>query len=336
MQNMKSCFIAASAIGIAATAFATVSTTLTSDTYIVMEGSGAGAKFYSVLDVYIKGSSDGDTFAGVTGLNNASDATKAHPVIFATSRATGTGLVRDASGKITAGSVTSDAFVQSDNSSWLPNNASGNARDSFLAFGFRKQNSSITNRFGTVKDQTPNFTVSSAFSSAGTANSNYILNSGDVAWYSALGASPYLSGGVAVTSENPFARLSLYNSSWAASYPTLDRTGGVLTSKGQMQSGRATAAGADVFTGVAGTSLDYCAMIGRFAIDVSSDASATSMQVQFNIVGKNGTSAEVGTTFTGAITSTYKVSQFFSFAVPAPGACALLSVAGLLGRRRKA
>jgi len=42
---MKNYLVAASAIGIAASAFATVSSTLVADTYIVKEGSGASAKF---------------------------------------------------------------------------------------------------------------------------------------------------------------------------------------------------------------------------------------------------------------------------------------------------
>ena len=81
-------------------------------------------------------------------------------------------------------------------------------------------------------------------------------------------------------------------------------------------------------------------MIGRFAIDVTgkSPSEVITMQAQFNMVGKNGTGNEAGTTFTGATASTaqYKVSQFFQFQVPAPGAAALLSVAGLMGRRRRA
>jgi hypothetical protein len=59
------------------------------------------------------------------------------------------------------------------------------------------------------------------------------------------------------------------------------------------------------------------------------------MNAQFNMVGKNGTAAETGTTFTGATTASYKVSQFFAFAVPAPGAVTLLGAAGLLARRRR-
>ena len=79
-------------------------------------------------------------------------------------------------------------------------------------------------------------------------------------------------------------------------------------------------------------------MIGRFAIDVTgkSAAEVITMNAQFNMVGKNGTAAEAGTTFTGAVTAAYKVSNFFAFAVPTPGAAALLGAAGLLGRRRKA
>jgi hypothetical protein len=79
-------------------------------------------------------------------------------------------------------------------------------------------------------------------------------------------------------------------------------------------------------------------MIGRFAIDVTGKSAAERITInaQFNMVGKNGTAAETGTTFTGATTATYKASNFFAFQVPAPGAATLLGAAGLLGRRRKA
>jgi hypothetical protein len=54
------------------------------------------------------------------------------------------------------------------------------------------------------------------------------------------------------------------------------------------------------------------------------------------MVGKNGTGPESGTTFTGAITASYKVSQFFAFQmVPTPGAVTLLGAAGLMARRRR-
>ena len=167
-------------------------------------------------------------------------------------------------------------------------------------------------------------------------NSNFIENGGGSGWLNSLGSNPYSS---AAAAENPFARLSLYNSTWNATYADLDRAG-VLTSKGSMFSGAATASAATsaVATGAAGTSLDFCYMIGRFAIDVTgkSASEVITMQAQFNMVGKNGTANETGSTFTGATTASYKVSQFFQFQVPAPGAAALLSFAGLMGRRRKA
>ena len=55
-------------------------------------------------------------------------------------------------------------------------------------------------------------------------------------------------------------------------------------------------------------------MLGRFAVEVTYETSPITMQVQFNMVGKNGTANETGTTFTGASTASYKVSQFFTFA----------------------
>jgi hypothetical protein len=89
---MKNYLVAASAIGIAASAFATVSSTLVADTYIVKEGSGASAKFYSVLDIYAKGNAVGDAMgASVLGVGT-------HGVVFATSSATG--VTRDANGPI--------------------------------------------------------------------------------------------------------------------------------------------------------------------------------------------------------------------------------------------
>jgi len=120
----------------------------------------------------------------------------------------------------------------------------------------------------------------------------------------------------------------------------------VMFTKGQMQTGRTTAAGAAVLAGAAGASLDFHWMVGRFAIDVTDRAGSTiTMQAQFNIVGKNGsgTNNETGTTFSGALTTgtnpQYKVSNHFTFAtgvIPTPGAGALLAAAGLIGRRRKA
>ena len=327
---MKNYLVAASAIGIAASAFATVSSTLVADTYIVKEGSGASAKFYSVLDIYAKGNNVGDLMGGsVLGAGT-------HGVVFATSSATG--VTRDASGKVTAGAVTGDIFVQSGGSGWLPTNNDGKSWDSFIAMGNRGQgnDAKVTNRAATLKDQglAANTTGASGFSQMSVAGSNFIDSGTTGGWYSAFGGNGYSTAGA---SENPFARMNAYNSDNTAMDPDLVRTG-MTTSKGALQSGAATAGAAAIGGGAAGTSLDFCWMIGRFAIDVTgkSAAEVITMNAQFNMVGKNGSAAEAGTTFTGATTAAYKVSNFFAFQVPAPGAATLLGAAGLLGRRRKA
>ncbi len=290
-------------------ASATVSTTLVADTYLVTDNGHT----YSVLDVYVTGTHLGDVVSSVTGLNG----TAGHPVIFATSLATGTGLTRDADGRITAGTITNDVFVQAGNSSWLPTYAgAGDAWDSFVTVGARKQVASVTNRAGVKKVYDASTILGGIdFSQLGVANARYVNNGGGSGWYSTLGANPYSTAG---TSEVPFVRLSIYNATWNAAYPDLDRTGRLLT-LGKKQTGRTSAGASAAFTGDVGSTLDFCFMVGRFTIDATGMSPATppTMQVQFNVVGKNGTGNETGTTFSGATTVAYKLSQFFTFAVPA-------------------
>jgi hypothetical protein len=83
----------------------------------------------------------------------------------------------------------------------------------------------------------------------------------------------------------------------------------------------------------AGQSLNNHWMIGRFTIDVTNwDGNAKTMTLKFAIAGKqNGT-----TTFTGSTSTAGRFNSTLTFAVPAPGAGALLAAAGLIGRRRKA
>lgn len=322
---MKHYLVAASAIGIAASAFATVETKLYADTYIVKDGSGASARFYSVLDIYAKGNHLGDTIgASVLGLST-------HSTIFKTSQAT-------------AGA---DIFVHggSAGNGWLPTDSAAKSWDSFIASGNRAQgaNAKVTNRGGSLIDHgiAGNWTGASSFTQMGVAGSNYIDEGTASGWYSSKGGNAYSAAGA---SENPFARVSLYNSAWNSVYTDLYRGADVLLTKGQMQTGRSTAAGAAVLAGTAGASLDFHWMVGRFAIEVTgkSATEVITMQAQFNMVGKNGsgTNNETGTTFSGALTTgtnpQYKVSNHFTFAVPAPGAGALLAAAGLIGRRRKA
>ena len=307
---------AVSAVALASNVFATVSSTLVADTYIVKDGSGASAKFYSVLDIYVKGSHVGDVVAGVSGLNG----TSGHSVVFATSSATGTGLTRDGSGKITAGTITSDIFVQAGSSSWNPNyTGSGSQWDSFIAGGNRKQNATVTNRAGTLVNMAGGSWMTSTTFGGGqmnTANSNFIENGGGSGWLNSVGSNPYLAGTAALTSENPFARVSLYNATWNSTYAALDRSG-LMTFKGSCQNGVTCVTLPPSYSGR--SSLDFCWMVGRFAIDAASFGAGETitMNAQFNMVGKNGTGYETGTSFNGGIfPGAYRVSQFFTFAMP--------------------
>ena len=192
-------------------AAATVSSTLVADTYNVIDG----GRTYAVLDVYVTGTSLGDVMGGsVTGLAGGANT---HAVIFATSGATGTGLTRDSAGRLTAGTITGDLFVQSGGSNWLPTNTDGKGWDSFIAAGNRGQGTmaKVTNRASVLKDQglAANMSAASGFSQMTVANSSYIDNGTSSGWFSAFGGNPYTTGGVA---ENPFARVSLYNADWNA------------------------------------------------------------------------------------------------------------------------
>jgi len=84
---------------------------------------------------------------------------------------------------------------------------------------------------------------------------------------------------------------------------------------------------------VAGGSLDNLWMVGRFVIEVTNDLSSAvrNMTLQFAVAGKNNGV----TTVTGATNAAYRYNQTLTFAVPAPGAAALLGLAGLVGRRRR-
>jgi hypothetical protein len=287
------------AIGAAQMAQATVETKLYADTYIVVDG----GRIYSVLDIYAKGSHLGDAgLASVLGLSS-------HPVIFKTSQAT-------------AGA---DIFVHggSAGNGWLPTDSAAKSWDSFITAGNRSQGvyAKVTNRAGTLIDQgvAGNWVAASSFSQMNVPGSNFIDEGTASGWFSAKGGNAYSS---AAASENPFARVSLYNSYWNSVYTDLYRGADVLLTKGQMQTGRTTAAGSAVLNGTAGASLDWHWMIGRFAIEVTgkSDTEVITMQAQFNMVGRNGsgTGTETGITFSGALTTTpaYKVSNHFTFAMP--------------------
>ncbi len=89
---------------------------------------------------------------------------------------------------------------------------------------------------------------------------------------------------------------------------------------------------------LAGSYADKKLMLGRFTIDVT-DVTATdviSMEMKGQVTMKvNGTSAGGGTTTQPTFTFTKAYNTFF-VPVPTPGAIALVGLAGLVSRRRKA
>lgn len=308
-MNLKNSLLASGvAMSLMSATYATVEAQLYADTYTVVDG----GRTYSVLDVYAKGNNKGDSIGcSILGLSSYS-------VIFKTSKAT-TGA---------------DIFVHggSAGNGWRPTDSAAKSWDSFIAGGNRAQgtNAKVTNRAGTLIDHgvDGNWTGASSFTQLSVAGSNFIDEGTASGWYSSKGGNCY---STAAASENPFARVSLYNADWNAVYPDLFRGGSVLVTKGKMQTGRTTAAGSATLTGAAGASLDNHWMVGRFAIDVTDRGSeAITMNVQFNFVGKNSTSTtnfETGTTFSGALTTgtnpTYKVSRHFTFeGMPAAGCVA--------------
>ena len=328
---MRNTFLIASTLTLASSALATVETTLRADTYLVKQGSGSSAKFYSVLDVYVRGNHLGDAMSSVLGHTG-------HPLSIRTNKATATG----------------DIFVHggSTGNGWLPTDDAAKSWDSFIALGNRAQGTKArtTNRAGNLVNlgSASSWVAGSDFVQMSNPGSNSIDQGTNSGWYTNKGANPYESAGAL---ENPFARVSLYNSDWNGVHGDLYRGWDVLYTKGMMQSGSQTAATAwanridptqtpltSGMISVGGESLDFHWMIGRFAIDVTgkSAAEVITLQVQFNMVGKNGTGMESGSpSFTGTSNPIYNVNNHFAFAVPSPASGALLALAAACVRRRR-
>jgi hypothetical protein len=264
----------ATAIVAASSAFATVTpTTLFGDSYIVKDGAGATAKFYSVLDVYIKGNNAADIISSTFGVT-------AYTSAFTMNQG--------------------DAFVQTNggaNSAWQPS-AGQTGWDSFVTTGNRDQ-ASAASTLSLLLDT--NWSSGTGAAISGTA--------GGPGWYPGIGAS---------TSTNPYARIGFYNGDTTAintAKATTNISGNGIT---------------------VGQNLNNHWMIGRFVIDVTQSdvntpiAGPKSMTLKFAIAGKqNGT-----TTFTGSTSTAGRFNYTLNFAVPAPGAAALVGLAGLLVRRR--
>ena len=268
---------AAAAVVLSGSAFATISNQLIGDSYIVKVGSGASARFYSVMDVYVKCGASTDIVSSTFGVS-----------AYVASTVMNQG----------------DAFVQNSGSSWAPTTDDATGVDSFVTAGCRNQGSDATLAGGKAAflnmQGDTNFTN---YATAGAATVNSLAGSAGAGWYPAVGAN---------TSTNPYARAGYYNGSSNVAKATT------------------TIAGNNI---AAGGSLDNAWMVGRFTIDVTGLAEGTQkdMTLKFAVAGKNNGV----TTVTGATNAAYRYNQTLTFAVPAPGAAALVGLAGLVGRRRR-
>ena len=269
---MRTATLAAAALaaGVSGSALATISNQLVGDSYILKVGSGASAKFYSVLDVYVKCGASTDIVSSTFGVS---------AYVASTTMNQG------------------DAFQQQNsslnNSAWLPS-GSNDAWDSFVTCGNRDQTSASS---------TLSMQLDTNWASGNGASINSAAGTGGAGWYPAVGAN---------TNTNPYARAGYYNG--LTNIAKTDRT----------------IAGNGI---ASGGSLDNLWMVGRFSIDVTGiSASATkTMTMLFAVAGKNNGV----TTVTGATNAAYRYNQTLTFAVPAPGAAALLGLAGLVSRRRR-
>ena len=193
-------------------------------------------------------------------------------------------------------------FQHSNNSSWMHATTGGWASwDSFVTTGAREQNVS------SPKAYSAGLMTDTNFVNGGVANAGTIVgSSGGAGWYPSIGAT---------VTTNPFCQAGYYNS----------ETGAINTAKAAK-----TIAGNGI---TVGQSLNNLFMVGRFTIDVTGDAETANhtFAIRFAVAGKhNGTS-----TFTGSTGSTGRYDQTLTFAVPAPGAAALLVLGGMCMRRRR-
>jgi hypothetical protein len=260
---------AAASVILTGSAFATISNQLIGDSYIVKVGAGASARFYSVMDVYVKCGASTDIVSSTFGVS---------AYVAATTMNQG------------------DAFVQAAGSSWAPTTNDDGGVDSFVTTGLRSQSSANTlNLQGDTNFSNYNTVGASAITS--------VSGSAGAGWYPAIGAN---------TTTNPYARAGYYNGASNVAKAT------------------STIAGNNI---AAGGSLDNAWMVGRFVIEVTglSDSATKTMTMKFAIAGKNNGV----TTVTGATNAAYRYNQTLTFAVPAPGAAALIGLAGLVGRRRR-
>jgi hypothetical protein len=192
-------------------------------------------------------------------------------------------------------------------SSWLPINDDGKSWDSFVTTGCRVQGSNTSLASG----QAGFLGMQLDTNWSGASNGGQIVGSaGGAGWYPSIGAS---------TSTNPYAKAGQYTGTGAVNTAkaTTNITGNGIT---------------------AGQSLTNYWMVGRFTIDVTQTDPNTpvtgplTLTMKFAIAGKNNGTA----TFTGATQAAGRFDYTLTYAVPAPGAAALVGLAGMIVRRRRA
>jgi hypothetical protein len=193
-------------------------------------------------------------------------------------------------------------FKHAGNSSWNPNytDAAGAGWDSFVTAGLRTQSNDGYGGTLTALTNDP------GFSNMNTANAGKITGASTgngPGWYPAAGANP---------ATNPYAAVGFYN-------------GASNTAKAT-----STIAGNGV---AAGSSLNNMFMIARLAIDTADMTAPGDYTVAIKLCM---TGVSNGATVTGSTNANFRVNSTLTFAaVPAPGAVALMGLAGLVARRRK-
>ena len=189
-------------------------------------------------------------------------------------------------------------------STWAPTTNDAFGVDSFVTAGCRNQGSDTSLAGGQAAFLNLQGDTNFAnYSTAGATTVASVAGSAGAGWYPGIGAN---------TSTNPYARAGYYNGVTNTAKATTTISGNGI---------------------VAGGSLDNLWMVGRFVINATNelDTAVRNMTLQFAIAGKNNGV----TTVTGATNAAYRYNQTLTFAVPAPGAAALLGLAGLVGRRRR-
>jgi len=196
----------------------------------------------------------------------------------------------------------SKSFKHAGNSSWNPNytDAAGASWDSFVTTGMRTQSNDGYGGTAIGLTNDPGF---SNMNSANAIKITGATTGNGPGWYPAAGANP---------ATNPYASVGYYNGSSNLAKATSTITGNGIA---------------------AGGSLDNMFMIARLAIDTADMTAPGDYNVTIKLCM---TGVSNGATVTGSTNANFRSNTTLTFAaVPAPGAAALVAIAGLVSRRRK-